>query len=404
MWIDRSIKPVLREQARHFPIVVLTGSRQIGKTSLLEKVFSDYQYVALDVRSHAEMAETRPEDFLRRFPPPLLIDEVQYAPALFRHLKTTVDARRSERGLFVLTGSQNFVLMESVSESLAGRAAVIPFHSLSATEWVSARGTTETPDWPEFLWRGGFPALWSGDDREPSRDRWYQGYLATYLERDVRNLLRVGSLRDFERFLRACAARNAQLLNMSELGRDVGISTPTVKEWLSVLQTSGQVFLLEPYHRSLGKRLVKSPKLYFADSGLAAFLSGYSNAAALWYGSGGNSLQGTGAQAGAWFESFVVGQWLRWRDWHEPSAALWFWRNQSGAEVDLVIELNGKLHPIEVKLTSRPTRADCAGIHRMRALYGDAVATATLACTATETFEVDSAIVARPGWQPWSLG
>lgn len=190
------------------------------------------------------------------------------------HIKTRVDSERGRNGIFIITGSQNFLLMENLAESPAGRAAVIPFLGPSATEWRTTAGDGSLPEWKNFLWRGGFPALWSAPQAPPSRDRWYQGYVATYLERDVRNLLNVGSLRDFERFLRACAARCGQVLNLSELGRDVGVSTPTAKQWLSVLQASNQVFLLEPYHRSLGKRISKTPKLYFTDGGLAAYLVG----------------------------------------------------------------------------------------------------------------------------------
>ncbi|MGB0678122.1 MAG: ATP-binding protein [Polyangiales bacterium] len=379
-------------QAKVFPVVVLVGPRQVGKTSLLERVFTEHRFVPFDVRAHAEMAETRPEDFLARYPPPLLLDEVQYAPAFFRHIKTTVDAQRDARGLFVLTGSQNFTLMASVADSLAGRAAVIPFHSLSAAEWRAGM-PMGAGDETEFLWRGGFPALWAHeaepDAPGPTRDRWYQGYLATYLERDVRSLLRVGSLRDFERFLRAAAARVSQLLNLSDLARDVGISVPTAKEWLSVLQASGQVFLLEPYHRSLGKRLTKSPKLYFCDTGLAAFLSGFQSAAALWHSQ----------RAGAFLECFVVAQALRWRDWQAPSAGLWFFRDQGGHEVDLLIEMDGQLHPIEVKLSERPTVRDFRSYNRLVKLYGDdAVAPGILACTTPSPYAVSPRITAKSAW------
>jgi len=227
MWIERQLGDELKKLARTFPILVLIGPRQVGKTTLLERVFSEYNYIALDVAANAELAESRPREFLDRYPPPLLIDEIQYAPELFRYLKVEVDRRR-ENGLFVLTGSQSFPLMESVSDSLAGRAAVVPFLGLSGAEWSSHFETAHDLLWKEFLFRGSFPALWK-DEQAPPRDRWYQGYLATYLERDVRSLLQVGNLRDFERFLRGCASRIGQLLNMSDLGRDVGISTYTAK-------------------------------------------------------------------------------------------------------------------------------------------------------------------------------
>jgi uncharacterized protein len=389
MWIEREIASELVKIARAFPALVLVGPRQVGKTSLLERTFPDYRYVSLDLASNAESAETRPADFLAANPPPLIVDEVQYAPALFRHLKAVIDRRR-RHGQFLLTGSQNFMLMQAVSDSLAGRAAVIPLLGLSAAEWASAG--LGAVGWPEFLWRGSYPALWAEPDL--SRNRWYQGYLATYLERDVRNILRVESLRDFERFLRACATRIASTLNMSDLARDVGISPTTARQWIGVLHASNQVVLLEPYHRSLGKRLAKSPKLYFSDTGLAAFLLGLSSADEAWQG----------RLAGALWENHVVGQWLRWRDWRQPSAALWYWRDQAGREVDIVIELGGRIHPVECKLTQRPDAHDAASLRTLRTFYGAAeVGPGFIACPIDAPFEVEPHVTAVSGWRTWEL-
>jgi len=218
--------------------------------------------------------------------------------------------------------------------------------------------------------------------------------VATYLERDVRNLLKVGSLRDFERFLRACAARCGQTLNMSEIGRDVGISATTAREWISVLVASNQVLLLEPYYRSLGKRLAKSPKLYFTDTGLAAYLMGYQSAKGLW----------ESPQAGALWESYVVNQWVRWRDWHHPAATLWYWRDQAGNEVDLLIEVDQRLIAIECKRAERPPPEVGRGVARLRRFYGDAaVSHAFVACTTTEPYDLAPGVTAVPGWQVWPL-
>lgn len=391
MWFQRQIEPSLQDVARSFPVIVLVGPRQVGKTSLVERVFPEHGYVSLDLASLAEMAETMPEAFLDRYPPPLIIDEVQYAPALFRHLKQVVDQRRQDRGLFILTGSQSFKLMDAVSDSLAGRAAVIPLLGFSAEEWRA--GAPDAP-WRDLLWTGGYPGLWADPALRPSRDRWYQGYVATYLERDVRNLMGVGSLRDFERFMRACAVRCGQTLNVSELGRDVGVSTGTANNWLGVLQASNLIRLLEPYHRSLGKRLVKSPKLYFTDTGLAAFLMGFLSPDALW----------SSPHMGALWETHVVGQWLRWRDWCHPAAGLWFWRDQAGNEVDLLVEIDQQIVAIECKLTSHPRTDDLRGIRRLRALYGDdTVRSASIACTTEAPFEIADGVLARPGWTTWEV-
>jgi len=394
MWIEREISTELKHLARTFPVVALVGPRQVGKTSILERTFPGYAYVSLDVAANAEVAETRPQEFLRQYPPPLVLDEIQYAPSFFRHIKTVVDARKGERGLFILTGSQNFLLMENLSESLAGRAAVIPFLGLSGREWKSVKVVDQTLRWQDFLWRGAFPGLWENPSEPPTRDRWYQGYVTTYLERDVRNLLNVGSLRDFERFIRACAVRSGQMLNLSELGRDVGISTPTAKQWLSVLQASNQIILLEPYYHSLGKRLSKTPRLYFTDTGLAAYLMGFASADALW----------SSREAGALWENYVVAQWVRWRDWHEPSLGLWCWRDQGGNEVDLLIEKDRKLSAVECKLTEKPAEGDLRGIKRLIKFYGEEVVSmAYIACPVQMAFDVKPGVIAMPGWEVWPL-
>lgn len=393
MWIKREITKELIDIASSFPITVLVGPRQVGKTSVLERSFPSYSYVSLDMAAHAEMAETRPDDFLDIHPPPLVLDEIQYAPAFFRQIKTYVDAHRGQNGLFVMSGSQNFMLMKNVADSLAGRSAVISFSGLSGREWQTAYPPTG-PLWKEFLWRGGFPRLWEDPDNPVSRDRWYQGYLATYLERDVRNLLNIGSLRDFERFLRACAARCAQTLNMSELGRDVGISATTARQWISVLQASNQIILLEPYYRSLGKRLAKSPKLYFTDTGLASFLMGFQSAKALW----------TSHFTGPLWENHVITQWKKWNEWQQPSSSLWYWRDQTGNEVDLLIEQNNVLTAVECKVSERPSPRDTRGIYRLINFYGkENVKNCFIACTTEQPFQVTPEVTACSGWTVWKL-
>ena len=386
--------PALKSAVKEFPVVVLTGPRQVGKTSLLERLFPDFAYVTLDSSQEAESAETRPEEFLSRNPPPVIIDEIQYAPSLFRHIKVWVDRHRDRRGVFILTGSQNFKLMASLSESLAGRAAILPLYSLSFGEWAAAPIPAQTLSPTDFLWKGGYPGLWADMENPPRRDRWYQGYLATYLERDVRNLLNVGRLRDFERFLRAAAMRVGNVLNMSETGRDAGISPTTAREWFSVLQASNIIHLLEPYHRSLGKRITKSPKLYFTDSGLAAFLAGFSSPEALL----------TSPMAGAFWENHVIGQWIRKKERDMPAAALWYWQDRTKNEVDLVIELDARLYPIECKRKEKPDKTDARGIAKFREFYGpDITGRGFIACLCRVPFEAAIGVTAVRGWDTWEL-
>ena len=293
MWIPRLIEPVLRQRMRTRPVVVLTGARQTGKTSLARRLFPDATYVSLDLPSDAEQAEHDPTHFLLRHPPPLIVDEVQHAPGLLRHVKRAVDAHRSTPGQFLLTGSQPFEVMAGVSESLAGRADVLQLTTLSYAEIAAAQPETAVET---VVVRGGFPELYE----KPNLDvrGFYQSYVATYLERDLRSQLQVGSLRDFERFLRAAALRTGQLLNRAELARDVGISPSTAGVWLSVLERSGIVTLLEPWFSNRTKALAKSPKLHFRDTGLCAFLVGI----------GGREDLLASPLAGALWESLVGGE------------------------------------------------------------------------------------------------
>ena len=264
MWITRAVESRLQRSAKTRPVIVLTGARQTGKTSTLLRLFPNYAFVSLDLPTEAEQAEKEPERFLQRHPPPVIIDEVQYAPGLFRHLKVAVDANRTRNGQFLLTGSQKFTLMKNVSESLAGRADIVELETLSFAEIREALPKTGLE---AAIVRGGFPELYANPDIDSVA--FYNSYLATYLERDVRALTNVGNLRDFERFLRACALRSANLLNKADLARDVGISPSTANQWLSMLEASGQAVLLEPWFSNRTKSIVKSPN--FISLTLACF-------------------------------------------------------------------------------------------------------------------------------------
>jgi len=385
VWIKRTLSQEILDCFNRFPAVVLTGPRQTGKTSLLEHTFPGMAYVSLDAGSAAEAALGNPEKFLDALGTPAIIDEIQYVPSLLRFIKVRID-RNGCNGQYLISGSQAFPLMQGVSESLAGRAAVLSLSGLSGDEWLGAE-FFNIP-WEEFFFRGTYPALWSNATNGPSRERWYQGYVATYLERDVRNVLKVSSLRDFERFLRATAALTGQMLNLAHLARDVGIAPSTAGQWLQVLVASHQVFLLEPYYRSIGKRLVKTPKLYFTDPGLAHYLTGFSSYVSM----------STSPQAGAFFENYVIGQWFRYRDWVKPQMGLWFWRDQSSNEVDLIIELDGSLLPVEIKHKERPSLADAQGIRKFKELYGASCHHhAGIACLSSDEWEITPGVLAFNG-------
>lgn len=338
MWIKRQFEAVLLRYAATRPVIVLTGPRQTGKTSLVKRLFPLYTYISLDLPSEAEQAEGDPIAFLSRFSGNLIIDEVQYAPALFRHIKRVVDADRSANGRFILTGSQPFQLMKGVSESLAGRAAVLQLDGLSFQELLA-----HTPRLPvdDFVWKGGFPELYERPDIEVTG--FYRSYVATYLERDLRALLQVGNLRDFERFLRACALRTAQLVNRAELARDVGISPTTAGQWLSALEQSGIITLLEPWFSNATKTLVKTPKLHFNDSGLCAFLMGIQSthdyyvsplAGALWETTVFTEIRKLLAVSGAW--------------------QLAYWRDRS-KEADFLFHRAGKFLLADAKWSENPS-------------------------------------------------
>jgi len=384
MWIDRKYETTVAAVFKQFPVLVLTGARQVGKTSLVRRVFAEAEYLSLDIPSLAAQAENSPTALLANRREPVIIDEIQYAPALLRHLKVLVDQDKRP-GRFVLTGSQNFELMQAAAESLAGRCAVIPMANLCYGE-LSGQGQACSPE--DFVFRGGFPELYQRPGIEGHL--WHAAYLATYLERDVRNILNVGSLRDFDRFLRAAALRTGQILSYSELARDVGIAPNTAKNWISVLQASGQIHLLEPYHRNLGKRLIKAPKLYFADSGLAAFLMGFESAAQLW----------RHPVAGALWQTFVVMEVVKHFQALGRRPALWYWRTVNGAEVDLLIEQAGRFTAIECKLQENPGPVTLKGFDSLKRFYGsDCLIAGLVACRTAHPFVLGTGAQAVNGGQ-----
>lgn len=351
MWIPRAIEESVRRLARQRPVVVITGARQTGKTSLVRRLFPDLGFVSLDLPSEAAQAEQEPAAFLARHPPPLVVDEVQYAPGLFRHLKRVVDSDRRANGRFILTGSQKVALMREVSDSLAGRAAIVELEGLMLRELEHA-GIAVDP--AAAAVRGTLPELWEKPDLDA--ESFHRSYIATYLERDLRLVLNVGSLRDFERFLRACALRSAQVLNKAELARDVGISPSTAGAWLSALEASNQIFLLEPWFSNRTKSLVKSPKLYLCDPGLLCALVGIAGVDELY----------ASPLAGAVWETLVCAELRRQIRSGVRPGELFYWRDRT-KEVDFVIHRGGRFELYDAKWTEHPDRRDAAVLGRVAA-------------------------------------
>ena len=378
---QRDISEQIASLARQFPALVLTGARQTGKTTLLRELFPQHSYVSLDLPSAAELAERAPEQFLAEHPAPALIDEVQYAPKLFRHLKLAIDRNRHQNGAFILTGSQKFVLMKEISDSLAGRAAIVELETLSLAE-IAQHGSfpTDVRELVAAIVRGGFPDLWR--DRSIDSSAFYRAYLSSYLERDVRQILNVSSLRDFERFLRACAARSAQILDKAGLARDIGVSSTAVNDWLSVLEASNQVQLLEPYFENVGKRLVKRPKLYFSDTGLLCYLLGQDE-----------SSVPQSPYLGSLWETAIYAELRKKRDREGARSTLWFYRDAQQREVDFVIAQGNALHLVEAKWSENPDARDAHGLETV----------ATMLRERSKRSDVDTAIVCRTP-HPSALG
>lgn len=377
MWIQRLLEPILTDRARTRPVVVVTGARQTGKTALVKRVFPGYAYVSLDLPSEAEQAERDPTGFLDRHPEPLVVDEVQYAPGLLRHLKRRVDERREASGRFILTGSQVFPLMAGVSESLAGRVAVLTLGGLSHAEIVRARPRVTVE---ELLVRGGYPELHARPDIDARG--FFQSYVGTYLERDLRAQLQVGSLRDFERFLRAAALRTSQLLNRAELARDVGISPSTAGQWLSVLERSGIVGLLEPWFSNRTKALVKTPKLHFHDTGLCAFLLGVDSVADL----------RESPLAGPLWETLVFSELQRLQAGGVGSWQLAFWRDRT-KEADFLLHRAGKVLLADAKWSENPEGP--GRLARVRAEFRPAPP-AAIVCRAPSAYPLADGVTALP--------
>lgn len=375
-------KTILRA-IKSFPAIVVTGPRQSGKTTLLKMLFTrTHHFVTLEDPDVRMRAKEDPLAFLEENRPPIIIDEIQYAPELLSYIKTRIDQNR-QPGQWLFTGSQNFTLMLGVSQSLAGRAAVLSLLPFSFMERNNAgekakdnlalfkdlslkQVCTNKSSLSELILRGSYPEIAS--KKSIDRQLWCGSYISTYLERDVRNLSQVGDLSQFERFLKLCAIRTGQLLNLSEIAKEIGMSVPTVKRWISILETGYQIYLLYPYYRNLGKRLVKSPKLYFNDTGLASYLLGLHNAETLL-----NS-----PNFGNLFETLIVTDFLKRFLYFGQMPSMYYLRTQDGLEIDLVIELGQKMHLLEIKSAMTILPRHASSFSRLSGPFSSRVKTKTI--------------------------
>lgn len=361
--LKRSAHATLKTLAGWYPAVALTGPRQAGKTTLAQVAFPGKPYRSLEDPDQREFALSDPRGFLAQFPDGAILDEVQRAPELFSYLQTRIDADR-RMGLFILTGSQQFSLNQNISQSLAGRVGYLHLLPFSGTELQGAHAPERLEN---MLMKGFYPPVY---DRGIPPHIWYADYVSTYIERDLRQLINVRDLRAFQRFLRMCAARTGQLLNLSALAADCGITHNTAKSWIAILESSYLVALLQPWHRNLGKRMVKAPKLYFLDTGLAAWLAGVRDPAEL----------ELGTMRGPLFETWVVSELTKHVCNHALPHRLFFWRDSLGNEVDVLVERGAEsAFPIECKAGQtvaadwfKPLRKFCeaAAINDAALVYG----------------------------------
>lgn len=361
-YIKRNAEEVIKKEEKLFKAILVTGARQVGKTTMLKNLKPNINYVTLDDMLLNQSALEEPDLFLKSNKPPVIIDEVQYAPNLLRYIKMAVD-KSEKKAMFYLTGSQQFHLMNDISESLAGRVGIVNLLGLSLREingihfngpFIPTNSYIEKRKnyklnfsydeiW-EIIYKGSMPALYQ---KESDVELFYSMYVNTYIERDVRNLTQVGDTISFLKFMTSLASRIGQLLNLNSVATEVGISLPTAQRWLSILVSSNIVYLLEPYYNNIMKRAVKTPKLYFLDTGLAAYLTRWKN----------KDVLEAGNMAGNFFENFVIVEIIK--SYYNSGVLqlpIYFYRDKDKREIDLIIEQNGKLHPIEIKKSAKPTK------------------------------------------------
>ncbi len=376
MYVRRLLSDVLKDAVKHFPAVLITGPRQAGKTTFLfHEMGKISDYVSFDDPLERSFAVNDPNGFLNRFEKrPVILDEVQYVPEIFPYLKIRIDKERRKAGKWLLTGSQQFQLMKDITESLAGRIAIIELLPFSYLENKGIEPDVLEP----FIWNGGYP--------EPSlypekRNLWISSYIQTYVERDVRQLQNIKDLRAFESFIGLTAANHGKEFNTAVLSREIGVSLPTIKAWAGILEASYLCYFLPPYFRNYGKRIIKTPRLYFLDPAIVCAITKQPD--------GKSAI--SGAMGGAIFEGIVISEAVKIFTMKGKKPDIFFWRSHDGLEVDLIIHIGNKLYPVEIKLTSTPTIKHLEPLNKFKTIAGkDSAGTGLLVCRVNKSTPMPS--------------
>jgi predicted AAA+ superfamily ATPase len=401
--LTRTLQPVIENISKGFRVLLLNGQRQVGKSTLLSNMSkgTNRGYVSLDDMAERKLAQTDPELFLQQNPPPVIIDEVQYATELFPYIKIYADNHRDDKGAFWLTGSQKYKLMQGVQESLAGRIAIVDMMGLSYREKIASPFSSlpfvpsmAKPDMEKLTVLDVYRRVWEGSlpevviDTKIDRERYYASYIQSYIERDVRDFHNVSKPIQFFDFISVVAAQTGQLLNYSSLARDIGVDVKTAQSWMGILERSGLVYLMRPYSPNITNRIIKTPKMYFLDTGLAAYMTKWLTPESLM----------SGAVAGAMLETYVVGEILKsyLHNGKEPSRYLYRDANQN--EVDIVLEQDGTLYPIEIKKTANPGLNDYKSFGSLQKLQKK-VGLGAIICLKPERIPLSREVVSIPVWE-----
>ena len=407
-FIKRHAEKTIERLSSSYPAVLITGARQTGKTTLLKKITDsqNIQYLTFDDPIEEQSAKNDPKSFLEFHPYPFMFDEIQYIPDLFRYLKIQIDQNR-QNGMYFLTGSQQFKLMETASESLSGRIGIVQLYPLSAREIREDENSESFIPTKDFIlarnsslkqrdsnikktwlsiYTGGYPEVVKGNVLPKD---FYANYLKTYIERDIKKLTQVADEMQFLQFISVAAARTGQLVNYSDISKDCGISEVTAKKWLSLLVSSGLVYLLQPYSANIEKRVVKTAKLYFMDTGLAAYLTRWSNP----------DVMQSGAMAGAFFETYVISEIIKSFSNNGEEPPIYFYRDKDKYEIDLLIEQNNILYPVEIKKTATPSSDDAKNFFITNRIKNIKIAQGIIICNCSQVLNVknkDSSVLAIP--------